>query len=316
MPRPDFPKTVLDFQQRFSTEKACRDYLFRCRWPEGFRCPRCEGAKAWYLKDRPIIRCAACRYDASLTAGTVMQDTRTPLVKWFWAAFLATTHTPGFSALQFQSYVGLKNYKVAFNMLHKLRSAMVRPDRDMIHGFVEVDETYIGGPHEGKRGRGAEGKAIAAAAIEVLDEGQRKTQQRVGRLRMRVIPDVSARSLVGFVQDNVEQGSVVITDDFHSYDPLAAAGFAHHVVDSKDMEHIHRTFGNLKTWLEGTHHGVSEKHLQAYVNEFVFRHNRRRTPMAGFQTALSLASHAQGPTYRQLYAAGERRGWIHPNPWG
>jgi transposase-like protein len=244
-----------------------------------------------------------------------MHRTRTPLTKWFLASFLATTHTPGFSALQFQRYAGIPTYETAFNMLHKLRAGMVRPDRDKVRGFVEVDETYIGGPHEGKRGRGAEGKAIVAAAIEVLDEGQRKTQRRVGRLRMRVIPDVSARSLVGFVKENVEQGSVVITDDFQSYDPLHAAGFTHHVVsDSRQMEHIHRAFGNLKTWLEGTHHGVSEKHLQAYLNEFVFRFNRRRTPMAAFQTVLGMASHAQGPTYAKLYGVGRAGGWIHPNP--
>jgi transposase-like protein len=309
-----FPENALEFQEKFSTEENCWKYLYSCRWPDGFKCPRCGGNRASIITTRGLIQCLDCRYQASVTSGTVMHRSRTPLRKWFWAAFLASTHTPGFSALQFQRYAGLKSYKTGFNMLHKLRASMVRPERDRIRGYVEVDETYIGGPHEGKRGRGAEGKVIVAGAIEVLDEGAKKTEKRVGRLRLRIVPDVSAASLIGFIEDTAEEGSVIITDDFGSYEPLHGSGYAHHVVESKAMEHIHRTFGNLKTWLEGTHHGVSEKHLQAYLNEFTFRHNRRRMPMAAFQTVLGLATHTHGPTYKELYATGERYGWTHPNP--
>jgi len=238
-----------------------------------------------------------------------MQDTRTPLRIWFLGAFLVATHTPGFSALQFQRYTGLKHYKVAFNILHKLRAAMVRPDRDKIRGIVEADETYVGGPKAGRPGRGAEGKVLVAAALEVPSSRERSS--RVGRLRLRIVPDASARSLVGFIKANVEVGSAIRTDDWQSYAPLARMGYRHQVLPSTEMLRIHHIFGNLKTWLRGTHHGVSQKHLQAYLNEFVFRHNRRRTPMAAFQTVLGLATHAEGPTYASL-----SRAWVHPNPWG
>ena len=240
-----------------------------------------------------------------------MHRTRTPLTTWFWAAFLVSTHTPGFSAAQFQRYAGIRNYKVAFHLLHKLRAAMVRPAGDRLRGLVEVDETYIGGPKPGKRGRGAAGKTLVAAALEVLDEGEKK--ERAGRLRLRMIRDASAASLHGFIQDAIGPGATIRTDDWSGYEGVPGHGYVHQLVGPKEAEHIHRTFGNLKTWLEGTHHGVSRKHLQAYLNEFVFRHNRRPTPMAAFQTVLGLASHTTAPTYRQLLAAGTKGGWVHPN---
>lgn len=311
MARPEFPQTVQEFQQRFSTEDACRQRLFQCRWPEGFVCPRCSWREYFRHPHRHLTQCKACGYQVSVTAGTVMHRTRTPLTTWFWAAFLVSTHTPGFSAAQFQRYAGIRNYKVAFHLLHKLRAAMVRPAGDKLRGLVEVDETYIGGPQEGKRGRGAAGKSLGVAALEVLDEGEKK--ERAGRLRLRHIPDASAVSLIGFIQDAVGPGATIRTDDWSGYEGVARHGYVHQVVRPKEAEHVHRTFGNLKTWLEGTHHGVSGKHLQAYLNEFVFRHNRRRTPMAAFQTVLGLASHATAPTCRQLLAAGTKDGWVHPN---
>jgi len=311
MPRPEFPKTVVEFQQRFATEEACRQYLFQCRWPDGFVCPRCACRECFRHGQRKLAQCKACGYQASVTAGAVMHRTRTPLTTWFWAAFLVSTHTPGFSAAQWQRYAGIRNYKVAFHLLHKLRAAMVRPDRERLRGRVEVDETYIGGPKEGKRGRGAAGKTLVVGALEVLDEGQR--QERVGRLRLRRIPDASAASLHGFIRDMVEPGALLRTDDWTGYQGLSGQKYVHEVVGPRESDHVHRTLGNLKTWLKGTHHGVSPKHLQAYLNEFVFRHNRRRTPMAAFQTVLGLASHATAPTYRQLHDAGAACGWTHPN---
>ena len=240
-----------------------------------------------------------------------MHGTRMPLRVWFNGAYLVTTHTPGFSALQFQRQLGIKSYETAFQMLHKLRSAMVRPDRDLIHGDIEVDETYIGAKKPGKRGRGAAGKAMVVGAVEVLD--QEEWKERVGRLRLQVVADISAESLVGFVVSNVEAGSVVKTDGLLSYNKLAQKGYTYVMVETQELEHIHKTFGNLKTWIEGTHHGVSKKHMQAYVNEFVFRHNRRRTPMAAFQTVLGLAARTEGLTYADLYAVGSRGRWKHPN---
>jgi transposase-like protein len=309
--RPAFPKNALEFQRWFPTDEACAEYLFKSRWPEGFVCPRCAGTEFYWKRQRALTQCKQCGYQASVTAGTVLHRTRAPLMQWFMAAHRVATQTPGMSALQLQRQAGIVHYETAFNMLHKLRAAMYRPDRDKIRGIVEVDETYIGGPEEGKRGRGAEGKAIVVGAVETLTPTQRRDEARVPRLRLRVVPDVTARSLIGFIQDVVHEGSLIVTDDLRSYRSLPDHGYQHLVADSKTgIIHIHTIFGNLKAWLEGTHHGVSAKHLQAYLNEFTFRFNRRRTPMAAFQTVLGIGAHKEGPTYEGLYKGT----WIHPNP--
>lgn len=308
----DFPRTILEFQDRFGTEDACEKYLFDLKWPDGFECPLCGNDDYYYVKGRRLLECTDCGHQTSLTAGTTMHRTRTPLRKWFIAAYLVSTLTPGISAVQLQRQLGLRSYETAFNMLHKLRAAMVRPDRGRIHGVVEMDETYIGAPKPGKSGRGAYGKVIVAGAIEVLGRSER--HQRAGRLRLRIVPDLTARSLMGFARRSIEEGSWVKTDDFPTYYKLEGEGYVHQIATPKEMRHIHQTFGNLKTWLEGTHHGVSKKHLQAYLNEFVFRHNRRFSPMRTFQTILGLATRKRGPTYGELYGAGKEEGWRHPNP--
>ena len=229
---------------------------------------------------------------------------------WFEAAYHVATYTPGIFALQLQKHLGT-SYETAFNMLHKLRAAMVRPERDRFHGEIEMDETFVGSHKPGKRGRGAEGKTIVLGAIEVLPA--REKRRRSGRLRMRVVPDVKGKTIVAFAKESVEPGSLILSDDLSSYDILTKHSYRHHVVSSASLDRIHMSFGNFKTWIVGTHHGVSSKHMQAYANEFVFRHNRRSNPMAAFQTILGLAAHAEGPTYEGLNAVGDEDGWVHPN---
>jgi transposase-like protein len=256
-------------------------------------------------------------------ADTVMKDSHTPLSIWFWGAYLVATQTPGQSALQFQRQLGLSRYETAFQMLHKLRAGMVRPERDTIGSQhpVEVDETLVGGRTKGE-GRGVHHKATVVGAIEVRTrmpvEKSKKHKRGVyaGRLRLRLVPGRGAKELTEFVQENVAQGAVVRTDGWKGYDDLAKLGYAHEpLVLDGDPERtdahlpmIHIAFSNLKTWLLGTHHGVSQQHLQAYLNEFVFRFNRRFYPMTAFNSALGLAAHASAPTYETLYS-GE---WIHP----
>jgi transposase-like protein len=252
-----------------------------------------------------------------------MKSSHTPLSIWFWGAYLVTTQTPGQSALQFQRQLGLSRYETAFQMLHKLRAGLVRPERDAIGDQhpVEVDETLVGGRTKGE-GRGVHHKATVVGAIEVrsrtpVAEGK-KDKRRVyaGRLRLRIVPGRGAKELTEFVQENVTKGAVVRTDGWKGYDGLMTLGYRHEPLaldgdpDRTDahLPMIHIAFSNLKTWLLGTHHGVSHQHLQAYLNEFVFRFNRRFYPMTAFNSALGLAANSSAPTYESLYS-GE---WIHP----
>lgn len=304
MTRPDFPRTLAEFQGRFATEDHCRRYLVACRWPDGYRCPRCAHAEAYELDARDLFQCRSCRHQVSVTAGTVLHRTRVPLRLWFSAAYLVTTHTPGFSAVQLQRQLGLGRYETAWTMLQKLRRAMVRPERDRLSGLVEVDETYLGGVEAGRRGgrQRDSDKAIVVGAVEVRGRGS-------GRVRLAVVEDLSAASLVPFVEAAVVPGSTVLTDGWQGYAPLRKA-YDHRpstVGDPKNASklfpRVHRTFSNLKTWLNGTHHGVSSKHLPHYIDEFVFRFNRRRTPMAAFQSLLGLTTQHGPTTYKMLYGA-------------
>ncbi len=321
-----FPTTLPGFASRFSTEQACADYLFEVRWPAGFVCPRCGSRGGYPIAARRTLECASpsCRYQASLTAGTIMHRSKQDLRTWFWATYLVTSLTPGISALQFQEQLGLSRYETAFNMLHKLRSALVAPGRDPLHGEVEIDEGYIGGAEEGRPGRGAETKALVVCAVELVrwtDKRSGKARIRTGRVRVRVVPDASAESLVPFVRDSVEHGAVVHTDGWPGYASLGKLGYDYRPVvqgcgkNAKYMPHVHRIISNLKTWLLGTHHGrVESKHLQAYLNEYTFRFNRRFWRGPAIRRALALAVQADDrPTYRSLYEAGSDRGWMHPS---
>ena len=278
----DFPRDLLEFEARFSTEAACREYLFRLRWPDGFCCPRCGGRKSWPISD-VLLQCSGCSYQSSVTAGTIFQDTRKPLTLWFRAVWWVTSQKNGASAMGLQRVLGLKSYKTAWTWLHKLRRAMVRPDRDRLTGRVEVDETYLGGLEEGVRGRQTERKALIIVAAQEDGPG-------IGRIRMRRIVDASAASLMPFIQVSVEAGSVVHTDGWLGYEPLGSKGYDHEVTflkgkketPSELMPRVHRVISLLKRWLMGTHQGaVSLEHLDYYLDEFTFRFNRRKSRSRG-----------------------------------
>jgi hypothetical protein len=265
-----------------------------------------------------------------------MQGSHTPLSTWFWGAYLVTTQTPGQSALQFQRQLGLSRYETAFQILHKLRAGMVRPERDAIGSDhpVEVDECYVGGRTRGE-GRGIHHQMTVVGAVEVRtrreDGKSHKRNVYAGRLRLRVVSDMPAmldmianplstgrgtEDLTTFVKENVAEGSVVRTDGWVGYRELSRLGYKHDPLALKGdpdkaeahLPMIHLVFSNLKMWLAGTHHGVSPQHLQAYLNEFVFRFNRRFYPMTAFNSVLGLAARSVPPTYEQLYS-GE---WKHP----
>jgi len=277
----DYPRTLGEFEAAFASDEACRDYLARLRWPEGFRCPRCGNMKA-YAIGATLYQCSACRYQVSVIAGTIFQDTHKPLTMWFRAFWWVAGQKNGASALGLKRILGLGSYQTAWAWLHKMRRAMVRPGRDRLGGLVEVDESYIGGEKSGKRGRGAEGKALVAVAVE--DKGD----QGIGRIRMMVVPDASGKSLIGFVSASVVEGSGVRTDGWSGYSGLSAAGYDHIVecrnasVGDRPSKLVHLAVSLLKRWLLGTHQGaVSHEHLPYYLDEFVFRFNRRTSTHRG-----------------------------------
>lgn len=327
---PDAPTTLIGFQRMFPNVNACRDYLTAVRWPDGFVCPRCD-ARGWLLATRPLYECEN-GHQTSITAGTVMHRSKQPLDLWFYAAYLVSTLTPGISALQFQKQLGIKRYETAYHMLHKLRAGLVDADREMLHGEVEIDECFVGGKEEGRPGRGAERKALVICAVEIRrwvakdpkhpddpDAGVEKV--RAGRVRLAVIPDASASTLLPWVQANVKPGTTVSTDGWSGYAGLGALGYDHRRVlqsrQGKKTGHylpIHLIISNLKRWLLGTHKGaVHRKHLPAYLNEFTFRFNRRFWRGPAFLRALGLAMSAESrPEYRTLHAVGGEDGWVHP----
>jgi transposase-like protein len=323
-----FPQSLPEFQALFPDDDACATYLEKARWEKGFTCPECGAAGEPFriATRRGVLRCRKCRRDTRLTVGTVMERSHTPLSVWFWGAYLVSSQTPGMSAVQFQRQLRLSRYETAFGILHKLRAGMVRPDQDRIGGrpgeHVEVDETLIGGRTRGQ-GRGVHDKVLVSCAVEVRHrepgtaQDKRKDGRYAGRVRLAVVPDRSARALRGFVEAAVESGSLVITDDWSGYDGLRLRGYDHRAIAQCGDPEIadeflpisHAVFSNLKTWLKGTHHGVSHRHLQAYLNEFTFRFNRRFYPFNSFRSLLGIAGDAAGPTFAALYS-GE---WRHPS---
>jgi transposase-like protein len=270
----DYPRTLTELEQRFSTEEACREYLFQLRWAEGFRCPVCGHSEAWKLKG-DLFKCTACTHKTSVIAGTLFEGTRKSLVLWFRVIWWITSQKNGASALGLQHIIGLGSYKTAWMWLHKLRRAMVRPGRDRLSGTVQVDETYIGGEKPGKRGRGAEGKTLVLIAAQ---EDGRIT----GRIRLKQIADASAESLEMAVQEMVEPGTVVKTDGWKGYNGINSLGYKHRIIRKTAtigdnlLPLCHREASLIKRWLTGTHQGaVSHEHLGYYLDEYTFRFNRR-----------------------------------------
>ena len=293
-PRPSFPKTLRQFQSNFATEEACERYLAACRWPEGFVCPQCGDRRAYDLVNQRRWQCAGCRHQVSLTAGTVLHRTKIPLTHWFWAAYLMTTDKRGVSALLVQRQLGLSCYETAWMLLHKL----------------EVDETWVGGEQAGLRGsRQLKGRRAALVLVAVEKRGRGS-----GRLRMKVIQDFKGKTIISFLSQNISPGSTIYTDGLKSFDGLTNARFKHIARTQPLRSELRkgakpavpladRAIGNLQQWLIGTYHGVSKSQLQVYLDEFVFRHNRRKTPAAAFQTLLGLGTGRKSTMYEQIRGA-------------
>jgi len=301
----DYPRDLPEFESRFSTDEDCRRYLLDLRWPNGFRCTKCGRDKAW-SHPRGLFECGQCGHQTSLTAGTVFQDTHKPLVLWFRAMWYVTSQKNGASALGLQRALGLRSYQTAWVWLHKLRRAMVRPDRDQLRGRIEVDEAYVGGEEEKVLGRHLQNKALVVVAAQA--DGK-----RIGRIRLRHIPDNTFGSLRPFIRETITPGSTVITDGHNGYDGLEQFDFHHeiYVIGSRRknasdaLPRVHLVISLLKRWLLGTHQGaVSMIHLPYYLDEFTFRFNRRTSKSRGklFYRLMQQAVATPPTTYPQMAA--------------
>lgn len=294
----------LDFERRFATEQACQNFLAKLRWPEGFVCPRCQHHSAWAVH-RQRRMCADCLYPVSVTAGTVFHDTRKPLQLWFRALWHVTSQKHGARALGLQRVLGLGSYGPAWSWLHKLRRAMVRPGRDALSGRVEIDETYVGGLAEGKRGRGSQKKALVVIAAEENGAG-------IGRIRMARIADAPAPWLEAFVVQAVAAGSGGPTDGWDGYHGLSERGYQHEASVLRGrgkeaatplMPRAHRVAALLKRWLLGTQQGaVRAEHLDYHLDECTFRFNRRTSRSRGklFYRLLQQAVQIGPTAYKEM----------------
>ena len=294
--------TFREFIKRFTNEEQCREYLFALRFPNGFVCPKCSHDKYWKVGDI-LHTCMSCRHQTSVIAGTIFQDTRKPLMDWFIAIWWLTTQKNGASAQGLQRVLGLQTYKTAWTWLHKIRTAMVNPNRTKLTGTVELDETFLGGVTTGKRGRGADNKVLIIIAVEL--DGK-----KVGRCRMGIIDDASADSIHPFIVENIEKGSTLVTDGWRGFNGIESKGFERKIHiqknetdDEKLLPHVHLISSLLKRWLLGTHHGsIEPHHLQSYLDEYVFRFNRRKSSERGllFYRLLESAMQVKTITYDEL----------------
>jgi transposase-like protein len=308
-------RSLAQFQKAFSDEASCSTFMFKRRWPDGFVCPACSRGRFAALKSRPrLYECLDCGRQTSITAGTAMHRSKLPLTTWFWAAHLMTTHSNGMSALQLQDQLGV-TYKTAWLLTQKLRRSMLDPDREPLEGVVEIDQAEI--PFrvgDTFFESGNVGKILVIGAVEVVerDTGKAKPRRkhakyldtRSGRIRLTMIEDNSAASINAFVSANVKRGATLLTDGHKSFpslkgyrhDPRVVGKMAGHIV----LPWIHRAFSLMKRWSLGAYHGLRRKHVDTYLNEFVFRYNRRFYRHVSFETLLGLAADKEPASYWDL----------------
>jgi transposase-like protein/Zn ribbon nucleic-acid-binding protein len=292
------------FTKRFPDDAACAQHLVEKRWPNGFVCPKCQSTKAWALDSKEFtFECAACGRQTSVTAGTIFHRSKLPLLTWFLAIYAIASHSNGISALQLQAQLGLGSYKTAWLMLQKLRRAMVDPDRSFLDDLVEVDESDIpyrtkNDPIAGGQGRSPVGKLHFIGAIELSPDGHPR------RIRLAPLKNFSAASIGAFITAAVKPGATILSDGFSAYkglkvfnhQPKVVGKMAAHIV----LPWIHRVFANFKRWALGTYHGVRKPHLRRYLDEFVFRWNRRRHMKSSFDMLLDIAAHLPHAGYKQF----------------
>lgn len=310
--KPPIPKvlTVDEFHERFGADQNCMIHLKALRWGEElerFACPACGHGRGWWLQNRELVECCECHHQTSATAGTVFHRLRTPLWKWFWAAYQLAQDKKGLAAMELCKQVRV-SYTTAWLMLHKLRRAMRdRNQRYVLKGLVEVDDAYVGGEAEGPgaAGRASVGKTPVAVAVELNESG------KPGRVALGTLAKVDGHSLRQFATQSIEKGSTLRTDGWGAYRRVAKAGYRHKAIVTGSGKKavakfpwVHTFIGNLKRMILGTHHSVSSKHLDHYLAEFAYRANRRWREAGLFNHLLVAAVSAKAVTYKQLVTGG------------
>lgn len=281
-----YPKDFQEFLSQFKSDEDCWNYIFELRWPNGFICPKCNKQSKYWITEHKLIHCSSCGHQASVTGGTIFHGTRKPLLLWFHIMWWVVAQKTGTSANNLTDFMGFGSYETAWSWLQKIRRAMVRPERDKLSGIVEVDETYIGGKEigTGKQGRGADTKTLVVVATECVGK-------QIGRVRFKCIPEASGKCLMQFIEENIEQGSTIITDGWIGYSSLAnSEKYIHEikVISGSGKEahellpHVHLVNSLVKRWINGTHQAsVSPKYLSYYLDEFAFRFNRKLSTYRG-----------------------------------
>lgn len=297
------PLDLTEFQQKFCTEEACMAHLFALRWPDGYKCPRCGHDRYCFHSTRRLYQCSKCKYQVSVTAGTVFHKTRTPLAKWFWMIFMMARQKSGVSMLGLQRMLAIKTYKTVWVMGHKIRKAMA--DRDaqyQLAGLVEMDDAFVGSRKVGPGGRGARGRSKILVAAE-------NRGKHAGFAVMRQVPAVSSNQILSLARDKITEGSTIRSDGWHAYEMLASNHFEHdRLVVSNDkqavrkLKWVHLMTANIKGNIRGVYHGVSAKHLDRYLAEFSYRFNRRFWDTQLFDRALTACASTFTVTFAELRA--------------
>lgn len=290
MPKKYKERSLIQFQKDFPNDESCATHLASQRWPDGFYCPRCGHGKFWYLEKRRLFDCKDCRYQTSVTAGTVFHGTRTPLIKWYWMIYHMAMDKVGVSVAEMQRLLDIGQYRTAWLMAHKIRKAMA--DRDAgyrLAGLVEMDESFFG-PKGTKRGRGSEKKSVVLCAVSLYRD--HRGEEHPGFAHMQIVDNASATTIEGFLErlgygtttkQTKDLMNAIRTDGWRSYGKAAKdRGVVHYRVVLRDpkaagrlLPWVHRIISNAKAVIRGAHRGVSEKHLQAYLSEICYRFNRR-----------------------------------------
>lgn len=282
----DYPQNWIQFTDWFHSEQSCLDYIYKIRWPDGFICPRCDAEKMPYKLKNGTLKCSNCRKETSITSGTIFNKTRTSLINWFGAIWYITNQKNGVSALGIQRLLGLGSYQTSWALLHRLRIAMVNPERAQLSGLVEVDETFVGGviPRKTNKNHNDKKKSVVLIAIELLEP------KGFGRVRLRHVSAATKENLNQFILDVVKPGSVIYSDGSSIYNCAKENGFGHHktvhlgssIAAHITMPGVHRVASLLKRWLLGAYQGaIQEKQLEHYLDEYTFRFNRRKSKSRG-----------------------------------